>query len=211
MKNNRQYAVLGLGIFGSTVSKTLSNYNCDVVAIDRNMECVQRLADIVHIAIQGDITDINVLKNAGVGDCDEESLLCILHLKEMGVPVIIAKAKNKQHRRILEKMGVTKVVSPEKEMGIQTAKTLLNRNIIDAIDLDEEYSIIEINVPNSWIGKSLIELKVRNRFQLNIIGIRLENNHLDITPSPKHVFSKEEHLLFLSSSDTITQLEFLEK
>lgn len=221
MKNNRQYAVLGLGIFGSTVSKTLSKYNCDVVAIDRDMECVQRLADIVHIAIQGDITDINVLRNAGVGDCDvaiiatgshlEESLLCILHLKEMGVPVIIAKAKNKQHRRILEKMGVTKVVSPEKEMGIQTAKTLLNRNIIDTKDLDEEYSIIEINVPKSWIGKSLIELNVRNRFQLNIIGIRLENNHLDITPSPRHIFNKNEHLLFLSSSDTITQLEFLEK
>ncbi|MGN1343967.1 MAG: potassium channel family protein, partial [Traorella sp.] len=170
MGNKRQYAILGLGIFGSTVAKTLSRYNCDVIAIDRDMECVQRVAEYAHIAIQGDITDIDVLKDAGVGDCDvaviatgshlEESLLCIIQLKELGIPVIVAKAKNKMHKQILEKMGVDKVVRPEKEMGAQLAKTLLSRHIIDSKDIDDEYTIIEVAVPKNWVGKTLLELDV---------------------------------------------------
>lgn len=221
MESKRQYAVLGLGIFGSTVSKTLSKYDCDVIAIDRDMDCVQRVADFVHVAIQGDITDINVLRDAGVADCDvaviatgshlEESLLCIMQLKELGIPVIVAKAKNKVHKQILEKMGVDKVVRPEKEMGVQLAKTILSSHIIDTKDLDDEYSIVEVAVPKSWVGKTLLELDVRNRYHLNILGIRYESFHLDVNPSPNHRFTDKEHLLFISTSTNITKLEFIDK
>ncbi len=222
MKNNkRQFAVLGLGIFGSTVSKTLSKYNCEVIAIDRNMECVQRMADTVSVAIQGDITDINVLKNAGVGDCDvaivstgshlEESILCVLNLKELGIPYIVAKAKNKSYKQILEKVGADKVVRPEKEMGVETAKGLLNKNIIDMVDIDDEYSIVEVAVPKSWIGKTLVELDVRRRFHVNILGIRHSDNHLKVNPSTTYRFQPNDHLLIMSDSDRFTELDFLEK
>lgn len=218
---NRQYAVLGLGIFGSTVSKTLSKYNCEVIAIDKDMECVQRLADIVSVAIQGDITDINVLRNAGVGDCDvaivstgshlEESILCVLNLKELGVPYIVAKAKNKSYKQILEKVGADRVVRPEKEMGVETAKGLLNKHIIDMVDIDEEYSIVEVAVPKSWVGKTLVELDVRNKYKLNVLGIRHADNHLDVTPSANYHLLESDHLLIISDADRCTKLDFLEK
>ncbi|NBK98140.1 MAG: TrkA family potassium uptake protein [Erysipelotrichia bacterium] len=218
---NRQYAVLGLGIFGSTVSKTLSKYNCEVIAIDKDMECVQRMADIVSVAIQGDITDINVLKNAGVDDCDvaivstgshlEESILCVLNLKELGIPYIVAKAKNKSYKQILEKVGADRVVRPEKEMGVEIAKGLLNKYIIDMVDIDDEYSIVEVAVPKSWIGNTLVKLDVRNKFNINILGIRHEDNHLDVTPSPNYELSDNDHLLIISDADRFTKLDFLEK
>lgn len=223
MKDNKntQYAVLGLGIFGSTVSKTLSRYNCEVIAIDKNMECVQRMADIVSVAIQGNITDINVLRNAGVADCDvavvstgshlEESILCVLNLKELGVPYIVAKAKNKSYKQILEKVGADKVVRPEKEMGVETAKGLLDRKIIDMVDIDDEYSIIEVATPTSWIGHTLADLDVRNKFKVNILGIRHNDNRLDVTPSPNYCLTNEDHLLLISTAESFRKIDFLDK
>lgn len=217
---NRQFAVLGLGVFGSTVSKTLARYNCEVIAIDKDMECVSRMADIVHEAVQGDITDIHVLENAGVGDCDvaivatgsnlEGSLLCILNLKELGIPFIVAKAKNKVYKQIFEKVGVDKVVRPEKEIGVETAKGLLNQSIIDMVDIDEDNSIIEVMVPKSWVGKTLQELDVRNRFRVNVLGVRYSNHRLDVTPYANYRLQTEDHLLIISKAESITKLDFLE-
>ena len=126
---DRQYAVLGLGIFGSTVAKTLSKFNCEVIAVDTDIKCVDRMADIVTQAIQCDITDINQLRAAGIQDCDiaivsmgshlEESVMAIINLKELGVPYIVAKAKNKRYMQIFKELGANKVVRPEKEMGVR--------------------------------------------------------------------------------------------
>ena len=133
--SNRQYVVLGLGIFGSTVAKTLSSYNCEVIALDNDEKCVDRMADIVTQSMMCDITDINQLREAGVQDCDiaivsmgshlEESVMGIINLKELGVPYIVAKAKNKRYMQIFTELGANKVVRPEKEMGEQVAKGVL--------------------------------------------------------------------------------------
>lgn len=217
----KQYAVLGLGVFGSTIAKTLSKFNCEVIAIDLDMECVQRLADIVTQSVRGDITDINVLRNANVGDCDvaivavgshlEQSIMAVMNLKELGVPIVVAKAKNKTYKQILEKIGADKVVRPEKEMGVVTAKGLLNLNIIDMVDLDDDYSVMEINVPDRWIGQTLREIDVRNRFGVNIMGIRYENNMLDVNPSPEYKLEKDNHLLIISDLSRFNKLDFLGK
>ena len=158
--SNRQYVVLGLGIFGSTVAKTLSSYNCEVIALDNDEKCVDRMADIVTQSMMCDITDINQLREAGVQDCDiaivsmgshlEESVMGIINLKELGVPYIVAKAKNKRYMQIFTELGANKVVRPEKEMGEQVAKGVLGKNIIDVVDLDKEYSIVEIPTPPQW-------------------------------------------------------------
>lgn len=217
MVDKRCFAVLGLGIFGETVSKKLSELGHEVIVIDDNMELVQSLENEVESAIQGNITDIRVLKEAGVKDCDvaiiatgthlEESLLCVLNLKELGVPYIIAKAKGNQQEQILLKMGVNKVVRPEKEMGLQLAKLLSNQNIIDMKDIDEINSLIEVDIFKSWIGKSLFELDVRNKYGLNVLGIKHENGFLDLAPSPKHTFKEKEHLLFVANEEILNKIK----
>lgn len=217
----KQYAVLGLGVFGSTIAKTLSQFNCEVIAIDLDMDCVQRLADVVTQSIRGDITDINVLRNANVGDCDvaivavgshlEQSIMAVMNLKELGVPIVVAKAKNKVYKQILEKIGADKVVRPEKEMGVVTAKGLLNRNIIEMVDLDDKYSVMEVNIPSHWIGKTMSELDVRNRYGINIMGIRYEDQSLEVNPSPEYKLQQKDHLFIISDLARFNKLGFLEK
>ena len=138
--DNKQYAVLGLGIFGSTVATTLANHGYEVIVIDKDPICVQRIADEVTKAIVGDVTDIEELQAAGIGDSDvaivaigthlEEAVLATMNLKELGIPYVIAKAKNKQFMKILEKVGANRVIRAEKEMGIKVkvAKAMTSSN-----------------------------------------------------------------------------------
>lgn len=214
----RQYAILGLGIFGSSVAKTLSEYNCEVIAVDKDIKCVDRMADIVTQAIQCDITDIHQLKAAGIQDCDvaivsmgthlEESVMAIINLKELGVPYIIAKAKNKRYMQIFMELGATKVVRPEKEMGEQVARSVLGRNIIDIVDLDDEYCVVEIPTPKAWGGKSLVELDLRKKYGINVIGIRghLEE-HMDVCPDPNYRIEAEDHLIVISDAHALDMFD----
>ena len=218
---DRQYAVLGLGIFGSTVAKTLSKFNCEVIAVDTDIKCVDRMADIVTQAIQCDITDINQLRAAGIQDCDiaivsmgshlEESVMAIINMKELGVPYIVAKAKNKRYMQIFKELGANKVVRPEKEMGEMVAKSVLGKNIVDIVDLDHEYSVVEIPTPGAWVGKTLIELDLRKRYGINVIGIRgyLED-HMNVCPDPDYRIEAQDHIVIVSGSDEIGQLDFIE-
>lgn len=217
---DKQYIVLGLGVFGSTVAKTLSKYNCEVIAIDKDIDCVQRVADSVTQSLKGDITSLELLKNAGAQDCDvavvavgshlEESIMAVLNLKELGVPYILAKAKNKKYKQILEKVGADKVVRPEKEMGVVAAKGLLNKNIVDMVDLDSEYSVMEIRTPRKWLDKTLIEIDVRNKFGINIMGIRHNDGKLDVTPSPEYCLQADDHLLVISDLKDVSDFDFLD-
>lgn len=219
---DRQYAVLGLGIFGSTVAKTLSKYNCEVIALDNDIKCVERMADIVTTAIQGDITDIQQLRAAGVQDCDvaivsmgshlEESVMAIINLKELGVPYIVAKAKNKRYMQIFMELGANKVVRPEKEMGEQVAKGVLGKKIIDIVDLDNEYSVVEIPAPASWIGKSLIELDLRREYGINVIGIRAgQQYHMTISPDPEYRIEEQDHIVMISDISQLDRMDFLDE
>ena len=215
---DRQYAVLGLGIFGSTVAKTLSRYNCDVIAVDSDIKCVNRMADIVTQAMQCDITDIDQLRAAGIQDCDvavvsmgnhlEQSVMAIINLKELGIPYIVAKAKNKRYMQIFSKIGANKVVRPEKEMGEQVAKGILGKNIIDIIDLDSEYSVVEIPAPKEWTGKTLIDLNLRRKYGINVIGIR---NHvtgdLNVCPEPECTIEKDDHIVLIADGDAINKFD----
>ncbi len=219
--NEKQYIVLGLGVFGSTIAKTLTNYNCEVIAVDRDIECVQRLADVVTQAVRGDITNKQLLKSAGAADCDvaivavgshlEDSIMAIIILKELGVPYVLAKAKNKQYKEILLKVGADKVVRPEKEMGVVAAKGLLNRNIIDMVDLDSEYSVVEIQTPEAWVGSTLVEIDVRNKYGVNVLGIRHTDGNLDVTPNPEYVLEKGDHMLVISDITKFSKFDFMKK
>ena len=148
----KQFVVLGLGIFGSTLVKTLSQYGREVIAIDKNPENVQRVADFATKAVIGDVTDFQFLSDLGLDDMDvgivaigdrlEDSILATMNLKELGVPYVIVKAKNKRFKVVLEKIGADYVVRPEKEMGEKVARTLLRKNIKDLIELDHFISTL---------------------------------------------------------------------
>ena len=212
-RNDRQYCVLGLGIFGSTVAKTLSTYDCEVLAIDKDMKCVERLADIVTQAVQCDITDKEQLRAVGVDDCDvaivgtgshlEDSVMAIMNLKELGVPFVVAKAKNKTFMHIFQKVGADQVVRPEKEVGKQLGKSLLSRNIFDMIDIDDTYSVVELNVPYDWIGKSLKELDVRNRYGVNVVGMRANTtSSLQMNIDVNYRFQVGNHIMVITDSES---------
>ena len=217
-REDKQYAVLGLGIFGSTVAKTLSAYNYEVVAVDADLKCVERMADIVTQAVQCDITDKEELRAAGVGDCDiaivgtgshlEATVMAIINLKELGVPYIIAKAKNKRYMQIFSKVGADRVVRPEKEMGVVVAKSLLS----NMIDIDGDYSLVELKVPSKWVDHSLRELDVRNRYGINVIGVRKHNSQkLIVSLDADYVIEEDDQMVVIADTKTIEKFDYMNK
>ncbi len=220
--SKKQFAVLGLGVFGSSVAKTLSEFDCEVLALDLDIKCVNRLADLVTSAMQCDITDIDQMRNTGVGECDvaivgmgthlEETVLAIMHLKELGVPYVIAKAKNKRYMQIFSNVGADRIVRPEKEMGVHIAKSLLSNNIVEMIDIDNEYSMVELDVPIAWAGKSLREMDVRNRYGINVMGVRhAKDQKLSLSLDVDEPLALGDHLMIIADHDTFTVLDQLNR
>lgn len=196
MKNEKlkrkQFVVIGLGVFGSTIATTLYEMGKDVLCIDENEELVQGIADKVTHAIQADARDEAVLKRlgidenfdvaiVGIGNKIEASLMVTLALQEAGVKFIIAKATNDIHERALYRIGANRVVQPEKDMGKRVGRNISVSKLIDYIELSEEYSIFEISCPESWVDKTLIELDVRQQFAVTILGIKRNDSFLIIT------------------------------
>ncbi|MFU0781537.1 MAG: TrkA-N domain protein [Thermoanaerobacterium thermosaccharolyticum] len=213
--SGKQFVVIGLGRFGSSVAKTLYSLGCDVLAIDSSEELVQNISDSVTRAVQADATDEKVLRSLGVRNFDvaiigtgtdiQTSLMVTLMVKELGVKTVIAKALNELHAKVLLKVGADRVIFPEKEAGIKLAHSLASSNILDFIELSPEYNIVEIIALRDWIGKTLDELKLRQRFGLNIIAIKRENN-IKITPSADDIIMEGDNLFAIASTDSINKL-----
>lgn len=214
------YAILGLGIFGSTIAKNLSRYGHDVIAIDIDMAQVERMSEYVSHAVCLNITDIEQLKAVGIEDVDcavvatgsrlEDSIMCIMNLKELGVKNIIAKAKNRKYSEVLLKIGANEVVLPEKEIGRRVAKRLVSPDIIDLFDIDSEFSIVEIHVLEAWVGYTLSELNLRNNFGINVIGIRRDKK-LTLTVDPNELITKDDELIIACKNDLFERFSELER
>lgn len=186
MSDVKSYAVIGLGIFGSAVAKALARAGMDVIAIDNDMDAVENASDVIPSSVQADAQDLKALKEAGVANVDaavvamgdhlEDSIIAVMNLKELGVKQIIAKANNKRYRYVLEKVGATQVIQPEREMGQRLAATLLSPNVVDLSALDDAYSVLEVKAPEGWAGHSLAELNLRAAYGVNVIGIRKQGS-----------------------------------
>lgn len=216
----KQFVVLGLGIFGSTLVKTLSQFGREVIAIDKDSENVQRVSEFATKAVIGDVTDIQFLTDLGLDDIDvgivaigdrlEDSILATMNLKELGVPYVIVKSKNKRFKVVLERIGADHVVRPEKEMGEKIARTLLRKNIKDLIELDEENCIVEMKVPQSWIGKSLSQLDLRKLYSINVLGKRDPKTHkLEVPVDPSAPIEMNDTFLVLGQTDKIEKYDYL--
>ncbi len=203
----KRFCVIGLGNFGYHVARALFEDGHEVVAIDTDKEKVQRIQDYVSYAMIGDAASKDFLVGQGIAEMDAVilstgershlSTLITLYLRELRVPRILVKAISEDHGRILEKVGATEIIFPEKDMAHKVARSLSNPNILEFIPLGEDTSISEAAPPMHFIGKNLIELDLRRRFNVTIIGIRdvLTGNFLAL-PSPDHVI-KDSDLLVL--------------
>ena len=177
----KSYIVIGLGLFGQAVSRQLCLLGAEVLAMDKSSELVQLVAPDVTHAVVGDAQDKEVLRALGVrefdcailaiGDDLAASVLITMNLKELGVPYLVCKAHDEMHRRVLEKLGVDRVVIPEQEHAQRLARGLLSHNVLEYIELSEEFGILEVPAPKSWIGKTLRELNVRAKLGVNIIAV----------------------------------------
>lgn len=208
---NKQYAVIGLGVFGSTIAKTLAYLGCEVLAIDKNLDCVERIANDVTKAAQADATDKDELISLGIQDFDvvvvaignhlEDSILSVMNVKELGVKLVIAKAKNKTFMQILKKVGADRVIRPEKEMGMKVAKSLVRRHIVDLIELDPEYCVVEMIAPSQWVGKSLKILNVRAIYGFNILGVKYAGEEkLHLSVDPDYQIQEGDHFLVVAET-----------
>ncbi|MFQ6794078.1 MAG: potassium channel family protein [Thomasclavelia sp.] len=219
---DKQYAVLGLGIFGSTVATTLASHGLEVIVMDQDPACVERIADEVTKAVVGDVTDIEELQAVGIGECDiaivaigthlEEAVLATMNLKELGVSYVIAKAKNKQFMKILEKVGANRVIRAEKDMGIKVAKSLLRKNIIDLVELDEDYSLVEIKAPKDWIGKNFVTLNIRRVYGMNVIGVKHgQDGKLSLDVVPEYRIEDDDYFLVIGKTKELERFDYMRK
>lgn len=191
----KSFLVIGMGRFGTAVAQELTELGQEVLAIDENAESVQRVAEDVTQVMQGDAQDEAVLRAVGVRNFDccvvavgtdmEASILITVMLKELGAQYIVAKARSAVHAKVLERVGADHVVLPESEMGCKLAQRLAHTNVVDFIGVSDEYSILEIHAPKSWVGRSLVQLAVRQKHKVNVLAVRHgEQGILDASPKP---------------------------
>ena len=217
---NRTIGILGLGIFGQSVLKTLQDQDVDIVAIDDHEDVINQYESMITTGIVGDITELDLLDAADIGNCDtvviatgenlESSVLAVMHCKALGVEHVIAKVKNEVTKEVLEKIGADLVILPEVEAAISLAKIILFQHRIEVFQLDEEVVVVEFTVPASWVGKSIRELAVRDQYQLNIIGYRDgEDQPLRSQLGPDFVWPAEVHVMAVTDNQYLDRIQDL--
>ncbi len=174
--------VIGLGIFGNNIVRELSEKGFEVIAIDKSKEAVQRIRDLASKAIVADGTDKEVMEQIGIHEDDTviisfgedlaAATLITLHLRQLNVKSIIVKAPNEEHKMILEKVGATDVIIPEKEIANKVARSLISPNVFDYLPLSEDYMIYEMAPPESFLGKSIAALELRSRYNVMVIAVK---------------------------------------
>jgi len=222
----RKFAVIGLGGFGGTVAQSLAERGAEVIAVDKDSSLVDKFAQIVTLAIKLDSTDEEALKVQGINKVDvaivsitdfETSVLTTALLKQLGVPIVITRASQSSSRieeRILDLVGADRVILPEVEMGKRIAKNLLVSNILDYLPISEKYSAAEIRAPESFWGKKIGDLKIRERYKVNILEMKKISGEgkeervekVNYLPHPNDVIGKGDILLVIGEEQDIERL-----
>ena len=214
----KSYIVIGLGRFGMEVARELCRLGCEVLAMDMNGELVQAVESGVTSAVVGDSRDLKTLKALDVASFDcavvsiggdlAASVLTVMNLKELGVPEIVCKAHDEVHRKVLIKLGATRVMIPEKENAVRLAKSLSAPNVLDYIELSGEHGIVEVPAPAAWVGKSLMELQVRAKLGVNIIAIR-RGEKITVSPAADYVIGAEDVVLIVGDNAALKKVQKL--
>ena len=214
----KSYVVVGLGRFGSEAARQLYALGCEVLAMDNISEHVQQVANDVTHAVVGDSRDKEVLRALGVGDFDcgivaigddlAASVLTTMNMKELGIKHLVCKAHDDTHRRVLEKLGADRVVIPEQENAARLARSLSSHNVLDYIELSEDYGIAEVPAPTIWNGKSLKDLNVRAKLGLNIIAVR-RGGSIHVSPAADFVMEGGDIVVVLGDNEHLEKVQKL--
>jgi len=233
-EETKSYAVIGMGLFGQALACQLSELNAEVLAMDVRADLVQQVESVVTSAVVGDAQDKGVLRANGIRDVDcviiaigddlAASVLIAMNIMELQrtvpaedpeypdkmikLPSIVCKAHNETHRRVLEKLGVDKVVIPEKEQAQRLARSLHSHNLLEYIELSEEYGILEIPAPLSWVGKSLKELNVRAKLGVNIIAVE-SGKRTNVSPSADYQIRTGDIMVVLGENTALERVQKL--
>lgn len=212
----KQFVVIGLGRFGTSVAKNLMNDGNEVLAIDKEEERVNKLRDQVTHVVEADASDSDVLESLGVGNLDvgivsigddvHASILSTLILKEQGVPQVVARAVNDMHGKILGRVGADKVVFPERDMGERVAQHLISENMLDYIEFTPDHSIIEIIAPEFMVGKKLRDINLRSEYEINVMAIR-RGGEINLTPGGEDVVEEGDVLVILGKNEQLESIK----
>jgi len=213
----KRVVVIGLGIFGFNIVKDLYENGFEVVAIDKNKEVIQKIKDFSTKAILADGMDKEVLESIGIQEDDvviisfgedlAAATLITLHLREMKVKTIIVKAPNEDHKHVLEKVGATEVVIPERAMADKVAKSLISPNVLDYIPLSEDYTVSEIVPPPGFMGKTIGELHLRSKYHIEVIAVReMLPERLTMVPRADFVIKDSDVLVVIGKGKDIQKI-----
>ena len=214
----KRAVVIGLGIFGYNIARTLFENGFEIVAIDKNKDIIQKIRDHCTKAVLADGTDQEIMDEIGIGEDDiaiisfgedlAAATLITLHLKQMKIKNIIVKAPNEDHKMILEKVGATDVIIPEKDAGKKLAKSLISPNVIDYIPLSEDYIISEMAPPNSFLGKTIRELGMRAKYSIEVIAVRdVLSDSVHMVPPADFVIKDGEVLVVIGKETDINKIK----
>ncbi|MDR7071241.1 potassium channel family protein [Fictibacillus barbaricus] len=212
----KQFAVIGLGRFGGSITREFAEMGYDVLAIDKDMEKVNEYATIATQAVQANSTDEKVMQSLGIrnfnhvivsiGEDIQSSILTTLLLKEAGVNKVWVKAQNDYHHKVLEKLGADRIIHPERDMALRVAQLISSEKIIDFIELSHEHSIVEIGVTDKIVSKTLTDLDVRARFGCNIVAIKRGDDIL-VSPIADVELNYGDVLVVIGRNEDINRFE----
>lgn len=218
MNSSSEFAVFGLGNFGLTVAEELARLGCRVTAVDNDKNRLQRADEKIHLAIIGDATDRSFLEKLDVekfdccivstGEDSHASIIICLYLKEMNAKKIIVKANNADHAKILDKLGATSTIIPEQDMAIRLANAEANANVIDYLPLTDEYCVAELVPPEKFIGKTLIELNLRAKHNLQVIAIKDKTSgSFNFVPGGNYSIKSSDIMITLGKRTDVDQIK----
>jgi len=220
VKSNRRFVMLGMGSFGTALARRLAENGCHVIAVDSHRERLEAVKDEIQECVVGDATDREVLENLplrdasavfiSLGETISESLLATLHVKELGARQVIVKGVTKEHGKILEHLGVDRVVFPEQEVARQLADKMTWPNVLDFLPIDPEYSVAEVAMPGSLSGKTLAEANLRSAIGVHVMGIKdVLSGKLEMFPDGKRRLLEDQVLLVVGRAEELQALRDL--
>jgi trk system potassium uptake protein TrkA len=212
----KQFVVIGLGSFGSSVAKTLYSLGNEVLAVDSDEAIVREIADDVTHAAQVDTADEKSLRDLGISNFDvavigmgsdvQASIMATLIVKDLGVKYIISKAHDEKHAKLLYKIGADRVVFVERDMGVRVAHNIVASNILDYIELSPDYNIAEIVSPEAWYGKTLREIDVRANYGLSVIAIKRDHD-VNIAPLADDIVRPSDTIIAIGATKELNKFE----
>lgn len=216
MKHQKSYAVLGMGRYGKAVVKELLDNGASVLAVDQNQKTVDALAEEIPLVKCADVTDPNVIKQLGISEFDvvviamaenfEASVMATLLCKEHKVETVIVKCANDAHRAILKKLGADEAVVPEYESGVRLAKNLVSSGFVDIADISEDISVLELPVKEEWVGKTLLELELRKKYNVNVVALKT-NGVTNISFRPDTILHAGDQMIVIADKNMLARMK----